>query len=243
MLLTIVSVQILKIELQYTPFNLLHLLSLKIVSVLIVLVATLLYFNHTIELPMLIMMAIFSFVIFDSVEHINNAAHVLEIIDVTLDDIAEIKTAPELNETATNQNITNYNIAFDHVSFAYEQQSVIKDVTFNIDAQTSTAIIGPSGSGKSTLCHLLLRFYDVDEGSIRIGDVDIRVMTLSTLMSHISAVFQKFTCLMILSKTIFYLGNLMRHKKKWLKQRNRPVVMILSCLYLKAIKPLSTKRK
>lgn len=137
------------------------------------------------------MMAIFSFVIFDSVEHINNAAHVLEIIDVTLDDIAEIKTAPELNETATNQNITNYNIAFDHVSFAYEQQSVIKDVTFNIDAQTSTAIIGPSGSGKSTLCHLLLRFYDVDEGSIRIGDVDIRDMTLSTLMSHISAVFQK----------------------------------------------------
>ena len=180
-----------KIELQYTPFNLLHLLSLKIVSVLIVLVATLLYFNHTIELPMLIMMAIFSFVIFDSIEHINNAAHVLEIIDVTLDDIAEIKTAPELNETATNQNITNYNIAFDHVSFAYEQQSVIKDVTFNIDAQTSTAIIGPSGSGKSTLCHLLLRFYDVDEGSIRIGDVDIRDMTLSTLMSHISAVFQK----------------------------------------------------
>ena len=57
--------------------------------------------------------------------------------------------------------------------------------------QTSTAIIGPSGSGKSTLCNLLLRFYDVDKGSIRIGKVDIRDMTLSSLMSHISAVFQK----------------------------------------------------
>lgn len=68
---------------------------------------------------------------------------------------------------------------------------MINDVRFKVGSQTCTAIIGPSGSGKSTLCNLLLRFYDVDEGTIRIGGVDIRDMTLSTLMSHISAVFQK----------------------------------------------------
>lgn len=68
---------------------------------------------------------------------------------------------------------------------------MINDVSFKVGSQTCTAIIGPSGSGKSTLCNLLLRFYDVDEGTIRIGGVDIRDMTLSTLMSHISAVFQK----------------------------------------------------
>lgn len=180
-----------KIELQYIPFNLLHLLSLKIVSIVIVLIACLLYINQSIDLPTLIMISIFSFVIFESVENVNSAAHVLEMIDMTLNDIEEIKNAPILDETGRDIEIDNFDIEFDHVSFSYGEHRVINDVSFKVGAQTSTAIIGPSGSGKSTLCNLLLRFYDVDEGTIRIGGVDIRDMTLSTLMSHISVVFQK----------------------------------------------------
>ncbi|MCD8777930.1 ABC transporter ATP-binding protein/permease [Mammaliicoccus sciuri] len=180
-----------KIELQYIPFNLLHLLSLKILSIVIVFIACLLYINQSIDLPTLIMISIFSFVIFESVENVNSAAHVLEMIDMTLNDIEEIKNAPILDETGRDIEIDNFDIEFDHVSFSYGEHRVINDVSFKVGAQTSTAIIGPSGSGKSTLCNLLLRFYDVDEGTIRIGGVDIRDMTLSTLMSHISAVFQK----------------------------------------------------
>lgn len=180
-----------KIELQYIPFNLLHLLSLKIVSIVIVLIACLLYINQSIDLPTLVMISIFSFVIFESVENVNSAAHVLEMIDMTLNDIEEIKKAPILDESGKDIEIDNFDIEFDHVSFSYGEHRVINDVSFKVGSQTSTAIIGPSGSGKSTLCNLLLRFYDVDEGTIRIGGVDIRDMTLSTLMSHISAVFQK----------------------------------------------------
>lgn len=180
-----------KIELQYIPFNLLHLLSLKIVSIIIVFIACLLYINQSIDLPTLIMISIFSFVIFESVENVNSAAHVLEMIDMTLNDIKEIKKAPVLDETGRDIEIDNFDIEFDHVSFSYREHKVINDVSFKVGSNTSTAIIGPSGSGKSTLCNLLLRFYDVDEGTIRIGGVDIRDMTLSTLMSHISAVFQK----------------------------------------------------
>ena len=77
------------------------------------------------------------------------------------------------------------------MNFSYDDKQVIKNVNFEVPTQTSTAIIGPSGSGKSTLCHLLLRFYDIDDGNIRIDGVDIKDMTLSTLMSKISAVFQK----------------------------------------------------
>lgn len=180
-----------KIELQYIPFNLLHLLSLKVISIVIVLVACLLFSNQAIDLSTLIMISIFSFVIFESVENVNNAAHVLEIIDLTLNGIETIKKAPILDESGRELSIKHHDIEFDHVSFAYGNHRVINDVSFKVGAGTSTAIIGPSGSGKSTLCHLLLRFYDLDEGAIRIGGVDIRDMTLSTLMSHISAVFQK----------------------------------------------------
>ncbi len=147
---------------QYIPFNLLHLLSLKVVSIMIVLVACLLYMNHSIDLPTLIMISIFSFVIFDSVENINSAAHVLEMIDMTIDMILKrLKNTPELDENGKNLTIKNENIAFQTLNFSYDDKQVIKNVNFEIPTQTSTAIIGPSGSGKSTLCHLLLRFYDM----------------------------------------------------------------------------------
>lgn len=180
-----------KIEMQYIPFNLLHLLSLKVTSILIVLVACLLFIHNSIDLPTFIMISIFSFVIFDSVENINSAAHVLEIIDMTLEDIEKIKSAPELDKKGKNLTIENDDIAFENVNFSYDDKQVIKNVSFDIAANTSTAIVGPSGSGKSTLCHLLLRFYDVNDGFIRIGGIDIKDLKLSSLMSQISAVFQK----------------------------------------------------
>ncbi|OJZ29550.1 multidrug ABC transporter ATP-binding protein [Staphylococcus aureus] len=180
-----------KIEMQYIPFNLLHLLSLKVTSILIVLVACLLFIHNSIDLPTFIMISIFSFVIFDSVENINSAAHVLEIIDMTLEDIEKIKSAPELDKKGKYLTIENDDIAFENVNFSYDDKQVIKNVSFDIAANTSTAIVGPSGSGKSTLCHLLLRFYDVNDGFIRIGGIDIKDLKLSSLMSQISAVFQK----------------------------------------------------
>ncbi|HDG9666343.1 TPA: ABC transporter ATP-binding protein [Staphylococcus aureus] len=180
-----------KIEMQYIPFNLLHLLSLKVTSILIVLVACLLFKHNSIDLPTFIMISIFSFVIFDSVENINSAAHVLEIIDMTLEDIEKIKSAPELDKKGKDLTIENDDIAFENVNFSYDDKQVIKNVSFDIAANTSTAIVGPSGSGKSTLCHLLLRFYDVNDGFIRIGGIDIKDLKLSSLMSQISAVFQK----------------------------------------------------
>ncbi|HCU7295228.1 TPA: ABC transporter ATP-binding protein [Staphylococcus aureus] len=180
-----------KIEMQYIPFNLLHLLSLKVTSILIVLVARLLFIHNSIDLPTFIMISIFSFVIFDSVENINSAAHVLEIIDMTLEDIEKIKSAPELDKKGKDLTIENDDIAFENVNFSYDDKQVIKNVSFDIAANTSTAIVGPSGSGKSTLCHLLLRFYDVNDGFIRIGGIDIKDLKLSSLMSQISAVFQK----------------------------------------------------
>lgn len=180
-----------KVELQYTPFNLLHLLSLKVISVFIVVCAVMLYFNGHIDLSTLIMLSIFSFIIFESIEHINSAAHVLEMIAVTLEDLQQIKEAPTLDEGGHEIAVQQHKIEFDHVDFSFSNKKVINDVTLEVQPGTSLAIIGPSGSGKTTLCNLLMRFYDIDKGNIKVGGIDIREMTLPSLMSQISTVFQK----------------------------------------------------
>ena len=74
-----------KIEVEYMPFNCLHLFSLKAASMAIVAAAALLTYQGSLELPTMLMLDMFSFMIFGSVETMNNAAHVLEIIDATLD--------------------------------------------------------------------------------------------------------------------------------------------------------------
>ena len=109
-------------ELQYTPFNLLHLLSLKVISVFIVVCAVMLYFNGHIDLSTLIMLSIFSFIIFESIEHINSAAHVLEMIAVTLEDLQQIKEAPTLDEGGHEIAVQRHRIEFDHVDFSFSNK-------------------------------------------------------------------------------------------------------------------------
>ena len=81
-------------------------------------------------------------------------------------------------------------IRFDHVSFAYEEEAVLRDVSLTIPKGKVVAIVGPSGAGKSTLADLLPRFYDVREGAIRIDGTDIRQFRLGDLVSLMGIVPQ-----------------------------------------------------
>lgn len=81
-------------------------------------------------------------------------------------------------------------IVFDGVGFAHEGVRVLHGVTASVPDGTVAALVGPSGSGKSTLAHLVARFWDVDEGAIRIGGVDLRDMSTETLNKTVSMVLQ-----------------------------------------------------
>ena len=63
-------------------------------------------------------------------------------------------------------------------------------MSFTIPERTTTAIVGPSGSGKTTLTSLMARFWDVDQGTVRVGGIDVRDYALDSLMANISMVFQ-----------------------------------------------------
>jgi ATP-binding cassette subfamily B protein len=179
-----------KIEWEYAPFNGLHLLSLKLSSAAIVAVAAMLALNGEVSVPVFLMFAVFSFVNFAHVEQVNHAAHVLRVIESTMNKLEKIEQAKFIDETGKDKTITRFDIQMCDVSFGYDSRKVLKDVTFYIPQNTTTAIVGPSGSGKTTICGLIARFYDVDSGAVTIGGVDVRELTCDSLLSHISMVFQ-----------------------------------------------------
>jgi len=84
----------------------------------------------------------------------------------------------------------NFDIVFDHVSFGYNSEEVIHDVSFTAKQGRITALVGPSGCGKSTLCKLAARFWDVTKGTVSVGGVDIKTVDPEALLKNFSFVFQ-----------------------------------------------------
>ncbi|WP_159649518.1 ABC transporter ATP-binding protein [Erysipelothrix aquatica] len=81
-------------------------------------------------------------------------------------------------------------VSFDHINFGYGERPIIQDVSVDIKPGEMVAIVGPTGAGKTTIINLLMRFYDVDSGSIRIDGVDIRDMKRDDLRSLFGMVLQ-----------------------------------------------------
>ncbi|MCB2340539.1 ABC transporter ATP-binding protein [Clostridium estertheticum] len=180
-----------KIECDYTPINSLAVFSLKLASICIVFTSSMFAINGTMDIATMFMMVIFSFVIYNSVEQIGEASHMLRILDSALDHVESIKNAEFIDKYSNDKKLYSYDIKFDKVTFGYENRPILKDISFNIPENTTTAIIGPSGGGKSTICSLIARFYDVQKGIISIGSVNVKEITCDSLLSNISMVFQK----------------------------------------------------
>ena len=106
-----------------------------------------------------------------------------------LDQILEQKP---LEETANPKKPENETVSFEHVTFQYPgtEHPALKDVSFTAKEGTVTGLVGPSGGGKSTAASLIPRFWDVQNGHVRIGGVDVRDMASRELMKHVAFVFQ-----------------------------------------------------
>ncbi|SDI48928.1 ABC transporter ATP-binding protein [Natribacillus halophilus] len=106
--------------------------------------------------------------------------------------MAVLETKPVIQDPAHAKplDIRHGDIHFHHVSFAYEDNLVLKEVDAHFHAGKTTAIVGPSGSGKTTLTQLISRFYDPTDGHITIDGTRIDEVTLSSLRSQIGVVSQ-----------------------------------------------------
>jgi len=113
-------------------------------------------------------------------------------IEFAVKDVDEFLSLKELENAKTEVKLKNYDIDLNHVSFAYNEgnKDVIHDINLKFKQGTFSAIVGPSGGGKSTVARLIARFWDVTEGEIKVGDIDIKKIPLSQLANTISFVTQ-----------------------------------------------------
>lgn len=114
---------------------------------------------------------------------LSGAERVFEVLDESTEDFS--------GEVSLNMNHIKGNIDFEHVAFGYvKEKPVLKDFTVDVYSGHKIALVGATGSGKTTIVNLLMRFYDIDKGTIRIDGIDIAKISKKELRDNIAIVLQ-----------------------------------------------------
>jgi ATP-binding cassette subfamily B protein len=104
--------------------------------------------------------------------------------------IDDILYADELLDSENPQQPVDGSLEFENVVFSHGEEEVLHGISFRVESGQLVGLVGPSGGGKTTIAQLAARFWDVREGSIRLGGVDVRSIAIETLMDNIAFVFQ-----------------------------------------------------
>lgn len=188
----IVSARKINISLEkiYVVPETIHNLALEVGSILILYIVTILMTDNNITIEMWILLSLYSFVMFKGVQGVSSASIIISIVNTSLDNLEKIFDAKYIDANGEDITLNNYDIEFNDVHFSYQNNEVIKGISFKVPEKTNLALVGSSGSGKTTICNLLARFYDVNSGSITLGNHDLREFTCSSLLNNITMVFQ-----------------------------------------------------
>lgn len=161
-------------------------------------VGTLLLLDGQIELLHLLMFFLIVIKIYGPILAILSQLTTLLNLNVVTERMRTLLTAPVMS--GKQQTSKRYDIELSHVSFAYNEEEVIHDVSCKIPQGNVTALVGPSGSGKSTISKLIARFWEIQKGTITVGNKDIKTINPESLMQEMSFVFQDVT---LFNDTIF----------------------------------------
>ncbi len=180
-----------KMEFVFIPFMTVQNSITKITGAVMTLCSVLFYLPGTMDLMVCIGMTICSFILYTSLEQAGSYNALLHTINVSVDKAQAILDLDTMDIAGRDIEPVAHDIDVEDVSFSYDKRKIIDGVTIHIPEKTTTAIVGPSGGGKTTLCNLISRFWDVDEGCVKLGGTDVREYSMDSLMKNFSFVFQK----------------------------------------------------
>lgn len=179
-----------KMEFLFVPYHFLQSVVIKITGAVIVACSAYFYINGSMSAVYAIGMTISAFMLYSSLECAGNYSSLLHVVSVCVDKANAILELDAMDIDGKEIKPQNCDIKLDHISFSYDKRKIIDDVSLLIPEKTTTAIVGPSGGGKSTLCNLIARFWDVDEGKVTLGGVNVKDYSMNSLMNNFSFVFQ-----------------------------------------------------
>ena len=172
---------------RYIPFQN---IVLKLTGVSILIASIGFHLNGTMELLTAVIMMIMSFIVFAGLESMGAYSSLLRVVDLCVDrgrEVLELEPMDIVGDSVVPQ--TN-NIEVSGIDFAYDKKKIIDDVSLWVPEKTMSAFVGPSGSGKTTLCHLIARFWDVDNGMVLLDEKNVKEYSMDYLMENFSFVFQ-----------------------------------------------------
>ena len=177
-------------EIHFIPFMSLQNLTTKLTGVVMCIAALTFYIQGSMDLMVCMMMMISSFIMYESLDAAGNYSSLLRQVSIAVDKASEILDLPPMDISGKSYEPKCYDIDLEHVTFSYEERKIIDDLSIHIPEKTTTAIVGPSGGGKSTLCKIISRFWDVQEGTVKLGGINVKDYSMDSLMKNFSFVFQ-----------------------------------------------------
>lgn len=162
----------------------------KLTGVVMVLFSCMFYVNGTMDELTTIIMVISAFIVYASLETAGNYSALLRVVDLSVDRAQEILDLPQMDISGKEIVPKTHDISAENIEFSYDTRKIIDDISLYIPEHTTTAIVGPSGGGKTTLVNLLARFWDVEQGTVKLDGTDVKAYDMDSLMSNFSFVFQ-----------------------------------------------------
>ena len=179
------------LEYSVIPFVTLQNLTTKLTGVGMCVASLLFYFNDSMSLRNCIMMMISAFLVYESLDVMSGFTALIRNINIAVTKTKEILDMPPMDIDGEDIEPKSHEIEVHDIGFSYDKRKIIDGISIKIPEKTTTAIVGPSGGGKTTLCNLIARFWDVDEGSVKLGGKDVREYSFDSLMRNFSFVFQR----------------------------------------------------
>ncbi len=180
-------------ELEYSviPFMCLQGITTKLTGVVMALASVYFCINGTMPLLYAILMIISSFMVYESLDMMGGFSALMRNVNIVVSQANEVLSIPPMDTEGEDRRPENMDIELKNVSFAYEDKTVIDNISLKIPANTTTAIVGPSGGGKTTLTNLMARFWDVRSGQVLLGGKNVKEYSFDSLMKNFSFVFQR----------------------------------------------------
>lgn len=165
-----------------------------------VLLSGILYLRGEADFLRLFLLVVASFTLFQGVEAMGIFSIFSKMTQQSIDRMKAIKGISVMENISGKEQPRQFDISYQDVTFAYDRTPVLQQVSFCVPEKTTTALVGLSGSGKTTIINLLARFWDVQQGEIKVGGKSIRTVSYEYLLHNLSFVFQD---VMLFQDTVF----------------------------------------